>query len=100
MAELIESGRRTLTGVELIECVPNISEGRREDVISTIVEAMSTVPGAVLLDHSSDKDHNRTVLTLAGTSAGLKQAVRALYALAIEHIDLRAHQGSHPRMGA
>ena len=85
---------------ELIECVPNISEGRRDDVIQAIVDALSAVPGAVLLDHSSDRDHNRTVLTLAGTAAGLRHAVRTLFGLALEHIDLRQHHGSHPRMGA
>ncbi len=85
---------------QLIECVPNISEGRRPDVIGEIADALSRVSGAVLLDTSSDFDHNRTVLTLAGTAAGLKQAVLTLYDLAVQHIDLRTHTGEHPRMGA
>ncbi len=85
---------------ELIECVPNISEGRRAGVIELFTDALSSVPGVILLDHSSDQDHNRTVLTLAGTAVGLKAAVRRLFELAVEHIDLRVHQGGHPRMGA
>ncbi len=85
---------------ELIECVPNISEGVRTEVVDAVVDALSSIPGAVLLDRSSDADHNRTVLTLAGTREGLKIAIRALYAAAIPAIDLRAHKGGHPRMGA
>lgn len=85
---------------QLIECVPNISEGRRTDVIQAVASAVSAVPGTVLLDISSDVDHNRTVLTLAGTGDGLTKAVRALYESALQHIDLREHKGSHPRMGA
>ena len=85
---------------ELIECVPNISEGRRADVILAITKPLESIPGAVLLDVSSDADHNRSVITLAGTRDGLTKAVRTLYAGALEHIDLRQHQGAHPRMGA
>jgi glutamate formiminotransferase len=84
----------------LIECVPNISEGRRPEVIQEAVEAVNRVRGAALLDHSSDQDHNRTVLTLAGSPAGLKEAIRALYMVAMARIDMRSQQGAHPRMGA
>ncbi len=83
-----------------IECVPNISEGRRTDVIDAVCDAMSAVPGTLLLDRSSDPDHNRTVLTLIGSPEGLKQAVLALYAAVEAHIDMRQHRGRHPRMGA
>lgn len=85
---------------KLIECVPNFSEGRRPEVIEAICQAVSSVPGVILLDRSSDYDHNRTVLTLVGSPDGLKVAVLALYEAAIKHIDLREHQGEHPRMGA
>jgi len=85
---------------ELIECVPNISEGIRKDVIEAIASRLANIPGATLLNTSSDGDHNRTVLTLTGNRVGLKLAVHALYEAAIEHIDLRQHHGSHPRMGA
>ncbi|AGY60467.1 glutamate formimidoyltransferase [Gloeobacter kilaueensis] len=85
---------------QLIECVPNISEGRRAEVIEQFSRELSQVPGVVLLDSSSDLDHNRSVFTLVGSAEGLQQAVVRLYSLALEHIDLRRHQGSHPRMGA
>jgi glutamate formiminotransferase len=84
----------------LIEAIPNISEGRRTDVIDAIVRAVGSVPGVRLLDRSSDASHNRTVLTIAGEATALRAAALALYAHAIEAIDLRAHQGEHPRIGA
>lgn len=85
---------------KLIECVPNISEGRREDVIRAAEEAVSHVPGVILLNRSSDPDHNRTVITLVGSPEGLKTAILNLYEVAVREIDLRTHQGEHPRMGA
>ena len=84
----------------VIECVPNISEGRRHAVVDTIVAALRNIDGVRLLDHSSDASHNRSVLTLAGAPEPLKQAVLTLYRHALEAIDLRAHSGEHPRMGA
>jgi len=84
----------------LIESIPNFSEGRRQEVIDDIIAAVKAVEGVKVLDHSSDADHNRTVLTLAGSPAGLREAIRALYRKAAEHIDLRKHSGEHPRMGA
>jgi glutamate formiminotransferase len=84
----------------IIECVPNISEGRRAEVVARIVDAVAATPGAALLDHSSDASHNRSVITLAGDAASLKRAVLTLVELAISSIDLRQHQGEHPRMGA
>ncbi|HEX2442912.1 MAG TPA: glutamate formimidoyltransferase, partial [Vicinamibacterales bacterium] len=83
-----------------IECVPNISEGRRHNVVDRIVAALRQIDGVRLLDHSSDASHNRSVLTLAGAPEPLKQAVLTLYRHALETIDLRAHSGEHPRMGA
>jgi glutamate formiminotransferase / 5-formyltetrahydrofolate cyclo-ligase len=84
----------------LIECVPNVSEGRRPDVIDAIATAVTTVGGVRLLDRSSDVSHNRSVLTLAGDAAPLKQAVLALFDAVIPRIDLRLHAGEHPRLGA
>ena len=84
----------------LIECIPNVSEGRRPDVIATFVDAIRGVPGVKLLDHSSDASHNRSVLTLVGDAAGVEQAVLALVARAVAAIDLRTHKGEHPRLGA
>jgi glutamate formiminotransferase len=84
----------------IIECVPDVSEGRRLDVVAGIVDAVRRVPGARLLDHSSDASHNRSVITMAGDAAPLKAAVLALFEAAIATIDLRTHTGEHPRLGA
>ncbi len=82
-----------------LECVPNISEGRRRDVIDACVAAAST-RGVRVLDVSSDPDHNRTVLTLLGEGDDLVRAVTALAAEAIDRIDVGAHSGVHPFLGA
>ena len=84
----------------LIECVPNISEGQRIEVVQAIAGAMGAVPGVSLLDVSSDVSHNRSVLTFVGHGDDLRQAVIALFEAAVSRIDLRAHRGVHPRMGA
>jgi glutamate formiminotransferase len=84
----------------LIECVPNVSEGRRGDVIAHVGDGLRSIPGVRLLDVSSDASHNRSVFTFAGDSAGVEQAVLALFERAIAAIDLRTHRGEHPRMGA
>ena len=86
--------------VPIIECVPNISEGRRPLVIEQIVEGVRRVPGARLLDWSSDTAHNRSVFTLAGDAAALKAAVLVLFEHSVAAIDLRTHTGEHPRLGA
>ena len=82
-----------------LECVPNISEGRRQDVIDACVDD-AAAPGVRVLDMSSDPDHNRTVLTLLGEADELVRAVEALAATAIEYIDVADHQGVHPFLGA
>jgi glutamate formiminotransferase len=84
----------------LIECVPNVSEGRRREVVERIGDSLRAVAGIRLLDYSSDASHNRSVFTLAGDAAGLQQAVMALYERAVQEIDLRTHTGEHPRLGA
>jgi glutamate formiminotransferase len=89
-----------MSPVPIIECVPNISEGRRANVVAGIVDAVRNIPGARLLDYSSDASHNRSVITIAGDAAPLKAAVLALFEAAVAAIDLRAHTGEHPRMGA
>ncbi|MGH9254370.1 MAG: glutamate formimidoyltransferase [Vicinamibacterales bacterium] len=84
----------------LIECVPNVSEGRRQDVVDALVDAIRRTPLVRLLDYSSDSAHNRSVVTMAGDAASLKAAVLALFEAALPTIDLRAHTGEHPRLGA
>jgi len=84
----------------IIECVPNVSEGRRLEVVRAIVDAVAATPGVHLLDSTSDASHNRSVITLAGEAGPLKAAVLTLFAASLEAIDLRQHQGEHPRMGA
>jgi glutamate formiminotransferase / 5-formyltetrahydrofolate cyclo-ligase len=84
----------------IIECVPNVSEGRRRDVVERLVAAIGRVAGVRVLDYSSDASHNRSVLTLAGDAAPLKSAVLTLFEQATAAIDLRTHKGEHPRVGA
>ena len=84
----------------VIECVPNISEGRDEKVVSEIAAAVRGAPGVRLLDVSSDSAHNRSVLTFVADAAGVRAGVRALFEAAVPRIDLRRHTGEHPRMGA
>lgn len=84
----------------IIESIPNISEGRRPEVVDRIVAAARATPGVRLLDHSSDGSHNRSVITLAGDPAAIKTAILAIYDAAVPAIDLRTHSGEHPRVGA
>src|SRR5260370_19488696 len=83
----------------LLECVPNVSEGRRPEVVARLARAVAA-PGVRLLDVSSDPDHNRSVLTLAGEPAALHDGLLALYEAALGEINLTRHQGVHPRIGA
>lgn len=85
---------------QLIECIPNFSEARRPEVIDQIVAAVTSVEGAQLLDRSSDLDHNRTVLTFAGDPFAVEEAAFRAIQTAAELIDLDAHTGEHPRVGA
>jgi glutamate formiminotransferase len=84
----------------IAECIPNFSEGRNEKIISALVREASSVPGAALLDFSSDPSHNRSVCTLLGQLESLGEAAFRLCRLASELIDLNCHAGEHPRMGA
>ena len=84
----------------IIECVPNISEGRRADVIDSIASSLKAIPGLRVLDVQSDASHNRSVFTLAGDADAMKAGVPKLFEGALAAIDLRAHKGEHPRLGA
>jgi len=96
----LQSALCNLYFMAVIECVPNVSEGRRSDVVARMADAIRAVRGVRLLDFSSDASHNRSVFTLAGDAAGVEAAVMALFERAIADIDLRTHRGEHPRMGA
>jgi glutamate formiminotransferase len=83
----------------VIECIPNISEGRRQDVLEACAAAVRGA-GVQLLDVKPDAAHNRAVYTFAGDAAAVKAAVLALFDAALPVIDLRQHTGEHPRIGA
>jgi glutamate formiminotransferase len=84
----------------LVESVPNVSEGRRLDVVDRLAEAITSVAGVALLDRTSDASHNRSVFTLAGEDDLVSEALERLVAAAIHDIDMDVHEGEHPRIGA
>lgn len=85
---------------QLVECVPNYSEGRRPEVIEAIVEPFRHRPGCALLDHRADKDHNRLVVSLVGQPGPIQEALIESARVAVARINLQHHQGAHPRIGA
>ena len=84
----------------LVESVPNVSEGRRLDVVDRLAAAITSVDGVYLLDRTSDASHNRSVFTLAGEHEAVVLALERLVEAAIHDIDMDAHDGEHPRIGA
>ncbi len=85
---------------KIVECVPNISEGRDQKKLELIVSAIASVTDAILLDCEMDGDHNRSVITFAGEPEDVVEAAFRAAATAAELIDLNHHEGEHPRMGA
>ncbi len=85
---------------EVIECVPNFSEGRRPEVVDAIARAIASVPGVALLDEEMDADHNRCVITFVGNKKSVAEAAFAGAKKAVELIDMNKHQGEHPRIGS
>jgi glutamate formiminotransferase len=85
---------------KILECVPNFSEGRDLKKIEKIVEPFRGKVGVKLLNYQNDEDHNRLVVTVIGEPDALKTAVIGAIGVAIDLIDMRRHQGQHPRMGA
>jgi glutamate formiminotransferase / 5-formyltetrahydrofolate cyclo-ligase len=85
---------------KIVECVPNFSEGRNAKIMENIVEPFRGREGVKLLDYQSDRDHNRMVVTVVGDPEPLKEAVAGAVGRAVDLIDLRKHEGQHPRMGA
>ncbi|MCI0416164.1 glutamate formimidoyltransferase [bacterium] len=85
---------------KIIESVPNISEAKRTDVLQRILQEIQDVPDTRVLDVKPDLDHNRTVISLAGSPEGLRAQILKLYEVCLREIDLRQHYGEHPRAGA
>jgi len=85
---------------KIVECVPNFSEGRDLEKIERIVNAFRAKENVKLLDYSSDKDHNRMVVTVIGEPEALQSAVVEAVGIAVKEIDLTRHEGQHPRLGA
>lgn len=85
---------------QIVECVPNFSEGRRRDVIEQIAAAVAATPGARLLDVQADESHNRCVVSFVGTLEAAQAAAFAAAEVAVRLIDMTVHRGEHPRMGA
>lgn len=85
---------------KIMECIPNISEGRRLDLVEEFAEIVRAVPGVTLIDYSSDASHNRSVFTFLGDPDQVMEAAFRFAKHAVEKIDLRVHEGEHPRMGA
>ncbi len=86
-------------GAPLVECVPNFSEGRRPEVVASIVAAMERALGQPVLDQHCDPDHHRSVITFVGSPEAVGAAATAGIARAVECLDLANHRGVHPRIG-
>lgn len=85
---------------EIVQCVPNFSEGRRREVVEALVEQIKGVSAVRLLDYSLDYDHNRCVITFVGDREAVVEGAFRAAQKAVELIDMRKHSGGHPRMGA
>lgn len=85
---------------QLVECIPNFSEGRQVTTVHALVAAIRAVPNVFLLDEEMDVDHHRSVLTFAGAPDAVAEAAFQCARMATDLIDLRLHQGGHPRVGA
>ncbi len=85
---------------EIVECIPNFSEGRRKDVVDGIAGAIRSVSGVRVLDVETDANHNRAVITFIGDRTAVAEAAFRGARVAVERIDLTVHRGEHPRIGA
>jgi len=86
--------------MKALMCVPNISEGTDLSIVEKVVDTIRSAPGVMLLDYSSNSDHNRSVITYIGQPDPVAAATRALAKTALERIDMTGQKGSHPRQGA
>ncbi len=84
----------------IVECVPSFSEGRNAATVRALVQAVKSVPDVWLLDQTMDSDHHRAVLTFAGPPEGVVEAAFRSIRVATDLIDVRRHEGAHPRVGA
>lgn len=84
----------------IVECVPNFSEGQDRATVQALLDAVTSTPCVVLLDHSMDPDHHRSVLTFCGEPDAVAEAAFRAIRIATDRIDLRTHTGVHPRVGA
>ena len=91
---------RNVIAGNVIECVPNFSEGRDPLVVACLAGTIRQTPGVRLLNHSADADHHRSVFTFTGTPEGVVAAALAAAGVAVGRIDLKRHTGVHPRIGA
>ena len=94
--------RRRRSGIvaEIVECVPNFSEGRRKEIVDEIASSIASVPGVRVLDTEMDPDHNRSVITFIGDRVGVAEAALQGARTAVARIDMNQHRGAHPRVGA
>jgi glutamate formiminotransferase/glutamate formiminotransferase/formiminotetrahydrofolate cyclodeaminase len=92
--------RQSAIGNALVECVPNFSEGRNSDTVAALAHAIETVETTCVLDRHIDPDHNRSVITFVAAPEKIVDAAVAVVTRAAELIDMRAHKGEHPRLGA
>src|SRR5438132_288028 len=85
---------------DIVECVPNFSEGRRKEVVDAIAKSIASVPGVRLLDTEMDPNHNRCVITFVGDCNAVAEAAFQGAKSAVGRIDMNHHRGEHPRVGA
>lgn len=97
---MISKIKQSLRSGALVECVPNFSEGRRPEIVRQIADAISAVEPACVLDTHIDADHNRSVITFVAPPETVVVAAVNAVRRASELIDMRTHQGEHPRLGA
>ena len=92
--------QQSAIGNALVECVPNFSEGRNSDTVAALSRAIESVDTTCVLDHHIDPDHNRSVITFVAAPDKIVDAAVTVVRRASELIDMRAHKGEHPRLGA
>src|SRR5947209_19753947 len=86
--------------MKIVECVPNISEGRNAGVYQAVADAAASAPGVTLLNVDPGADTNRTVITFVGQPEAVLEGAFRLVKRGLELIDMTAHRGAHPRIGA